>query len=155
MKKEGQGGERRLVEDRRRNHAKAFFVQFYKPRRRSSGRRPEDGHGTYVDFHEPQVLLVVVITLALCVVDVYATLTLLQMGGVELNPVMRELIEHDVWTFFIFKYVLTAACLFVLISYKKFRLYKSFSTLHTLYAVLVVYVLLVIYEMKLLAIAAG
>ena len=147
--------ERRTNPDRRRNHVKAFTTQFVKPRRGNESRRESDTHGFHVDFHEPRLMLVVVATLSLCIVDVYATLILLQRGGEELNPIMRKLIEADVWLFFVFKYVVTAAGLFVLLSYKNFRVYKNFSGLHSLYSVLIVYVLLVMYEIRLLILAIG
>lgn len=147
--------DRRIRQDRRANNVRAFFFQFGKPRRKRDGRRDGDTQGYYVDFHEPMLLLVVLVTLSLCIVDIYATLSLLEQGGVELNPVMRELIETDIWVFFIFKYVVTAGCLFILVSYKKFRLYKNFSALHTLYGVLLIYFLLVIYEIKLMALTLG
>lgn len=146
--------ERRSSEDRRRNHLRAFTAQFSNPPRRSvKGRRETDTHGFCVDVHEPELLIVILATLSLCVVDVYATLTILQRGGSELNPVMRALIEADVWLFFIFKYVITAGGLLVLLSYKNFRLYRKFSGMHTLYGILLVYILLVIYEVRLLALA--
>lgn len=154
----GPGGvavDRRQVRDRRRNHIKAFFVQFRKPRRRLLGRRKTDSHGFHCDFHDPVVLLVVLVTISLCVVDVYATLTLLQQGGVELNPIMRKLIEADALLFYTIKYGVTAGGLLVLVSYHRFRLYRSFSGLHTLYSVLGVYVLLVVYQLRLLSLAAG
>ena len=151
----GSMAERRTNPDRRRNHVKAFTTQFVKPRRSNESRRESDTHGFHVDFHEPRLMLVVVATLSLCIVDVYATLTLLQRGGEELNPIMRKLIETDVWLFFVFKYVITAAGLFILLSYKNFRVYKNFSGLHSLYSVLIVYVLLVIYEIRLLILAVG
>lgn len=147
--------ERRTNPDRRRNHLRAFTTQFVKPRRTNESRRETDTHGFHVDFHEPRLMFVVVATLSLCIVDVYATLILLQQGGKELNPIMRKLIEADVWLFFVFKYVVTTAGLFVLLSYKNFRVYKNFSGLHSLYSVLIVYVLLVIYEIRLLIIAMG
>lgn len=147
--------DRRDGQERRRRHLRAFLFQFHTPRRRGLGRREHDPHGVHSDFHEPVILLVVLVTMSLCVVDVYATLTLLQGGGVELNPIMRKLIMTDVWLFFGLKYTITAAGLFVLVSYKRFRLYRGFSSLHTLYGVLAIYVLLVVYQMRLLSVAAG
>lgn len=147
------GVERRASPDRRQNHAKAFFVQFVKPRRRTAGRRSDESTGYHGDFHDSKLLLVVLLTMALCIVDAYATLALLQLGGVELNPLMRGLINSNVWVFFVFKYLLTAACLAVLLSYKKFRVYRNFTAMHTLYGALAIYVLLVLYEIKLLAAA--
>ncbi len=143
------------VTDRRSNHFKAFFYQFFNPRRREKVRRATDSHGFHVDFHEPVLLVVVLVTVSLCVVDVYATLTLLQQGGVELNPFMRKLIHTDVWLFYLFKYIVTAAGLFVLLSFKRFRVYKNFNALHTLYGVMALYVVLVVYQIGLLSAAAA
>lgn len=147
--------ERRERVDRRHNHFKAFFYQFFNPRRRNEVRRATDSHAFHVDFHEPILLVVVLVIVALCVVDLYATLTLLQQGGVELNPLMRTLIHTDVWLFFLLKYIVTMAGLFVLLSYKRFRLYKNFNTLHALYGVLAIYVLLAVYQLELLSLAAS
>ena len=141
--------------DRRQNHAKAFFYQFLRPRRGDKARRSTDLHAFHVDFHEPVLLVVVLVTVSLCVVDVYATLTLLQQGGVELNPLMRELIHTDVWLFYLFKYIVTAAGLFVLLSFKRFRVYKNFNALHTLYGVMAIYAVIVVYQMGLLSAAAA
>lgn len=142
---------RRSDECRRRNHVKAFFRQFYKPRRRSEGRRETDIQPSHLDFHEPALLAVVLITLSLCIFDVYATLLLLQKGGTELNPLMQYLIDHNLWWFYGLKYTITAACLFVLLSYKRFRLFRNFNALHALYGVLVIYVMLAVYQVKLLS----
>ena len=124
--------DRRAGRDRRGKHLKAFLYQFVEPRRRHSHRRAADRHPFHVDIHEPALLAVVLITLSLCVVDVYATLTLLEKGGQELNPLMKQLIDRDVWLFFVVKYVMTAAGLFVLLSYRRFRFFRGLSGLHSL-----------------------
>lgn len=147
--------DRREGLDRRRDHLKAFAYQFVNPRRRNRQRRESDLHPFHVDFHEPTLLLVVLITLSLCVVDIYATLILLTRGGRELNPFMRHLINIDVWLFFIIKYSLTAACLFVLLSYRRFTFFRGLSGLHSLYGVLAIYTMLAIYQVGLLASALG
>ena len=120
---DGATGHRPRGEDRRRKHAKAFFVQFIKPRRRG-GRRQSDTHGFHTDFHGPFVLLIALIIMSLSIVDVFATLALLQKGSNELNPVMGKLIETDVKLFFVVKYVATALGVFLLLSYKQFRLFR-------------------------------
>ena len=145
--------DRRKGVDRRRNHVKAFLYQFVSPRRRRRHRRQLDEHPFHVDIHEPTLLLVVLTTLSLCVVDIYATLTLLSKGGSELNPFMRHLIDTNVWLFFIIKYFLTAAGLFVLLSYRNFKFLGELSALHSLYGVLVIYLLLAAYQVRLLSTA--
>lgn len=140
----------RLSGCRRRNHVRAVFYQFVKPRRRTGGRRKADSHPSHVDFHEPALLAVVLVAVSLCIFDIYATLTLLQKGGVEVNPVMRQLIDYDMWWFYVFKYTVTVAGLSVLLSCKNFRLYHNFKALHALYGALTIYIILALYQAKLL-----
>jgi hypothetical protein len=142
------------VEDRRRHHVKAFFVQFIKPRR-CDGRRQTDTHGFQVDFHGSLVLLVALVIMSLCIVDVFATLALLQKGSIELNPIMRKLIETDVRLFFVVKYVATTVGVFLLLSYKRFRLFnKNINSLHALYGFMSVYFMLVAYQVTQLYLVA-
>ena len=68
---------------------------------------------------------------------------------------MRKLIHTDVWLFYLFKYIVTAAGLFVLLSFKRFRVYKNFNALHTLYGVMMIYAVIVVYQMGLLSAAAA
>jgi hypothetical protein len=143
----------RRGEERRRRHISAFMYQFINPRRRKR-RRQGDAPGFHADFHEPMMLAVVLITVSLCIADIYITLTLLDRGGTELNPIMAELIYTDQWLFFVVKYSLTALGLFVLLSYRDFRFFNSISVLHMLYGILAIYVILVIYQIGLLAAAS-
>ena len=94
--------------------------------------------------------------MSLCIIDVFATLTLLGKGSIEMNPVMRELIETDVRLFFWFKYIATAIGLFLLLSFRHFRLFrKNINSLHALFAVIAVYALLVLYQLTQLYLIAG
>ncbi len=94
--------------------------------------------------------------MSLCIVDVFATLALLQKGSVELNPIMRKLIETDVRLFFVVKYVATVVGVFLLLSYKRFPLFgKNINSLHTLYGFMAVYLMLVVYQVTLLYLVAN
>ena len=93
--------------------------------------------------------------MSLSIVDVFATLALLQKGSVELNPVMRKLIETDLRLFFVVKYVATAAGVFLLLSYKQFRLFsRNINSLHALYGFMSVYFILVAYQVTQLYLVA-
>lgn len=152
---DGGSGHPARREDRRRNHVKAFFVQFVKPSRRR-GRRQTDTHGFQTDYHGPIVLLLALTVMSLCIVDVFATLTLLQIGSTELNPIMRELIESDVKLFFAVKYISNAVGVFLLLSYKGFQLFnKHINSLQALCVFIVVYLVLVTYQLTMLYIVAN
>ncbi len=94
--------------------------------------------------------------MSLSIVDVFATLALLQKGSIELNPVMAKLIETDVKLFFVVKYIATALGVFLLLSYKRFRLFrKNINSLHVLYGFMAVYLMLVMYQVVLLSLVAS
>ena len=148
-------GDRRRDIDRRQWSLRAFFHQFFMSRRQGERRREAAHPNHYVDLHEPKVLLTTLSILFLCVIDVYFTLTLLEHGGVELNPIMRYLLEKNIWWFFLGKYVVTACCLVVLVAHNHFRLFKWMTGLDILQAILLAYLLLIAYELLLLSLVPG
>lgn len=141
---------RRSVTDRRQRQLQAFLCQFVKARRVRERRINHDGARQYVDVHGPGLLLIVLAILMMCVADAYLTLTLLNDGAVELNPVMRPLVEGDWGTFFYVKYGVTACSLLILLMHKNFRLFGSLTGQHVLLSVLLGYALVIAYEVTLL-----
>ena len=74
----------RKYEDRRQDSWKSFLGQFYRRRRRGERRDDIDAAPTYyVDYHEPWLLIMVVLVMILCVADTFNTLTLIEHGGEE------------------------------------------------------------------------
>ncbi|MDH3639705.1 MAG: DUF5658 family protein [Gammaproteobacteria bacterium] len=147
--------DRRSEIDRRQWSLSAFFYQFVMGRRRGERRREARHPNHYVDMHQPKVLFTTLSILLLCVVDVYFTLTLLEHGGVELNPIMLYLIERSIWWFFVGKYTITACCLVVLVAHNHFRLFKWTTGFDILQAILLAYLVLVAYELLLLSLGPG
>jgi len=120
--------------------------------RRNVFRRHYDSKiGQYVDIHEPYLMVVVTGILLLCVMDAYFTMTILSIGGEEINPLMKALIEQDVLTFFIVKFLMTAVCLLFTVIHKHFRLFKLVSGYHILFSAFFLYFALIYYEVGLLA----
>ncbi len=87
----------------------------------------------------------------MCIIDGYNTLLLLDLGGVEINPLMRELIDRDATLFFSVKYALTAFCLMILVVHKRFLLLRVVSGYHIIIAVIFGYTILIGYQYRLLA----
>lgn len=143
--------DQRSYEDRRQRHVKAFFYQFLRARRRNPERREGDSHGFHVDYHDRRYFVVSLTILALCITDVYATITLLNRGSTEINPLMRSLVEYNPGLFFAFKYVATSFGIFILLSFRKFHILGNMTTMNLLYAILIFYLLLVFYEVVLLS----
>lgn len=140
----------RRFSDRRCRRVQAFFYQFFKAQRAGERRVEHNGAHYYVDVHEAELLLLILLILMMCIGDTYMTLTLLTHGGRELNPVMRLLIEYDVGWFFYTKYVVTACALIVLLMHKNLRVFGNVSGYQILVTVLFVYALLISYEIGLI-----
>ena len=89
--------------------------------------------------------------LLLCIIDSYNTLALLDLGGIELNPLMRELLDRDAKLFFGVKYAITAGSLIFLVVHKRFLLLNTVSGYNIIVAVLAGYSVLIGYQYRLLA----
>lgn len=141
--------ERRSGADRRRRRLPAFFRQFLHGRRAGERRLEHGPAHHYVDLHGPGLLLVILVILLMCVADAYLTLTLLNDGAVEVNPVMRAAIAADWKWFFYSKYVATACSLIILLMHKNYRVLGRVSGQHILFTVLLLYACLISYEIRL------
>ncbi len=143
------GVERRSGVDRRnRSHWQRAVLAASGQRRYA--RRAEDRANYYVDRYDRRWGYVTITILVLCCFDAIFTLNLIQQGiAVEANPIMDHLIEKNLTTFFIIKYLLTAVGLLVLLTHKNFYLFRTIRVSHVLLGLLVMYALLIKYELVL------
>jgi hypothetical protein len=118
--------------------------------RRHTPRRDTDVSIVSVDWHHPQWLAVALLTLVLSVADAVLTLTLLERGAYEANPLMASLIYGPAWLFAVTKIGLTAAGIVLLTLMARLRLFGSIRVSVILYLVLLTYSALVGYELWLL-----
>lgn len=120
--------------------------------RRRTGRRQDDLHrGYYTDKHDAPLLLTAMCVLLFAALDAVLTLQLIAYGATELNPLMRVLIEVDVYLFAWFKMALTAVVLIIAVSHANHRLFGLWRTRKVLLFALWVYVALVTYQLTLLS----
>ena len=141
---------RREADDRRQNHSRALFLSLFMRRRRGPRRADDSGRGQYVVIHEPAVVVLTLGIVLLCIADAFFTLNIIDRGGEEVNPFMRVLLEKDVLLFFSVKFTITSFCLLFTIVHKHFRILKTISGYHILYAVFICYATLIYYELVLL-----
>ena len=84
--------------------------------KRKTIRRQEDiKRILYVDHYSPGLFFTIVFILFLSVVDSLLTLSLLNHGAYETNPVMAYFLEIGPYTFFTFKYLITILSLIILL----------------------------------------
>ncbi len=144
--------ERRGGGDRRTRKITSLLHSFYRGRRKNPQRQNEKNKPFYTDVYGPDLLLLMLLILSLCVADAGLTILILQKGGVELNPFMVWLLESSSQTFFTTKYSLTVLCLIVVLLHINFKLFERLSMQYVLLAVLGGYTILIGYELRLLAI---
>ena len=93
--------------------------------RRMQVRRDEEREGTYVDRYGGALALSVVWVALMNVGDSFFTLVHLQSGGVELNPIARELLKTGTHGFVLTKCLLISLALLILTVHKNFWLARA------------------------------
>ncbi len=113
--------DRRSGPDRRRRPTR-LWDSLVGPRRRQGGRRAEDRPGLYVDVYHPSDVALVLTVFVLNLLDAFFTLSILERGGREENPLMERLLEAGQETFLYEKCFLVGFWLVLLVVHKNFRL---------------------------------
>ena len=89
--------------------------------KRENIRRQEDTRRIfYVDNYSPGLFFTIVSILFLCVIDALLTLSLLNHGAYETNPVMAFFLKFGPYTFFTSKYLLTFIPVICLLMFQKY-----------------------------------
>ena len=143
-------GSREDGTDRREVNFKSALHSSFRKRRVGPRRDAEVDTPHYVDIHNPIEVYVVILAITLSVMDCFFTLTLIQHGSEELNPIMDYFLQRDVTLFFVVKFCITSFGLLFLIMHKKFMLFNIISGFQLLVGSLVLYTLLVSYELSML-----
>ena len=121
--------------------------------RREKIRRQEDKRRIfYVDHYSSGLFFIIVSILFLCVIDALLTLSLLNLGAYETNPVMALFFKFGPYGFFTSKYLLTIIPVICLLMYRNIviRIIKI-STRSLLYFIAVVYLAVVGWELYLIS----
>ena len=137
--------ERRSGYDRRRMTARTFLQGGLTPRRRSSGRRCDDADWL-VDWHEPHLLFLAVAILLLSVTDAFMTLTLINLGAHEVNPVMDFVLAKQPHLFAAVKMALTGAGVLVLVTCARAKVFRVVRVSTFMHWFLLGYAALIGYE---------
>lgn len=136
--------------DRRNATLRALWAgSFHK--RRKGPRREQDRGIANNDWHHPQWLAVSILILLLCIADALLTLTLLDNGASEVNPLMDALIGGPGRSFALWKVGLTSAGVVLLVLMAQLRAFGRLPVGAILYVVLAGYSTLIGYEFWLLS----
>jgi hypothetical protein len=114
--------DKRILKDRRRHPTHGLSRFILRGQRRSFRRKEDQGAGGYVDRYGPGLLFLLVLILGLNVLDAFLTMVILEGGGVEMNPVVRSVIQLCGDRFWVWKFLTVSIPLVLLCLHSKFRL---------------------------------
>ena len=137
--------ERRNTADHRSAPTRPLSRYSLRGRRKKARRKTEDKN-YYVDVYEPLYFILITLILALCALDAYFTLKIIDFGGKELNRLMLVFIYKKPISALVFKYLVTAASIVVILIHKNFLVFGRLRVFYLIYAIFFVYLTLVAYE---------
>jgi len=143
-------GERRNRTERRNRRVWSICYGSFNPRRRAHPRRADDLRFHSLDWYSAHLLAVAIGISLLCMTDAFLTLTLLNRGADEVNPIMAALLYRSATAFTVFKMASTGICVVALVVLSKHRFMRVIRVEIFIYMVLGAYVSLIGYELWLL-----
>jgi hypothetical protein len=114
--------------------------------RRRDYRRTSEGQAIFTDYHHPWLFFLATGIMVLSGMDAVFTLRLLDLGAIELNPVMAALIGKGTFTFALTKMLLTSFGILALVFLARSMFMERFRTGAILTIFFVFYASLVCYE---------
>lgn len=134
--------------DRRRMSVRSILQGAFRPRRRA-GRRASD-QDTPIDWHHPHLMFLSLAMLALSVADAFLTVTLLNNGAEEANPLLALFVTRYPSLFAVVKMGLTGVGIVLLVAVAQSRLFRVIPGKLVFQGLVLAYLALVIYEAWLL-----
>jgi len=137
--------ERRVSKvDRRRLSVRSILQGAFSPRRRA-GRRGSD-QDTPIDWHHPHLMFLSLVMLGLSVADAFLTVTLLNGGAEEANPLLALFVTLHPSLFAAVKMALTGVSIVLLVAVAQSRLFRVISGRLVFQGLVLAYLALVLYE---------
>jgi hypothetical protein len=119
--------------------------------RRKNVRRAEDAkRGYYVDLYSKRSVFIISTILIMSIIDGYLTLSLVEQGAMEANPIMRFYLQLNTPLFLSVKYAVSYMSVFLLLIHKNFYIFKtSLSVKQIILGILGIYAGLIVWEVVL------
>jgi hypothetical protein len=111
----------RILRERRKKPTPALSRFTLWGRRRIFRRKIDQQKGGYVDQYNALIFFFLISAVALNMLDVFTTIVVLDLGGREINPIVRSAIEVYGDEFWGWKFVIVSACVVLLCLHCKFR----------------------------------
>ena len=137
---------KRAEDERREVTWKTVFYGFLRSRRHTH-RRSVDDDVVFLDWHHPWLFFLATGTMLLSCADAFLTLQLIELGMMEINPVMNAVMAQSTLLFTSTKLAMTGFGILVLVFLAKVRFLNRFRTGILLTVSFSIYATLVCYEL--------
>jgi hypothetical protein len=132
--------EKRTLNDRRQKPTPLVSRYTFLGRRKAIRRKSEQGQGGYVDRYSSALLILLVLVVGLNVLDSLFTMMILDSKGVEVNPIVRAVIDLHGEKFWIWKFGIVSFCLVLLCLHSTFKWTRGvIIVLSSIYLAVVIY----------------
>ena len=140
--------------DRRKARVSIFCSHWLTGRRKTVRREPDRQKSYQIDTFGPKTLAAILIIITLSILDALFTLFLISQGATEVNPIMAYFLDMGPSVFIAAKYVLTAACLILILAIRNFYLFNTKARVKILYVFFMIpFVLVIKWELYLIIFA--
>ena len=142
--------DQRTEKDRRKNPASPSSICLLGGRRKHVRRVEDAKRGYYVDLYSTRSVFIISTILVMSIIDGYLTLSLVEQGAMEANPIMRFYLQVNTPLFLCVKYAVSYMSVFLLLIHKNFYIFKtSLSVKQVILGILGIYAGLIVWEVVL------
>jgi hypothetical protein len=113
--------DKRILKDRRKRATPGFSRFIFFGRRKNFRRKEDRQGGGYVDRYSSVLFLFLVLILGLNILDALFTMIILDVGGLELNPIVSSVMTLYGDRFWVWKFGIVSLSLILLCLHSKFR----------------------------------
>ena len=136
---------RRSPVDRRKKPTPYWSWFTFFGRRKSLRRKTDQERGGYVDRYSYILFFLLVLILGLNILDSLFTMMIIDLGGQEVNPLVRAFIELHGDMFWIWRFVIASVALILLYLHRGFIMVRRM-----IIAIGSIYIVIVVYQMYLI-----
>jgi hypothetical protein len=137
--------ERRTIGERRKQPTPSWGFYTFLGGRRSLRRKSDQERGGYTDRYSPFVFFLIILILALNVLDSLFTMIIVDLGGRELNPVVKSVMALHGDHFWIYKFLMASGSLVLLCLHRGVRFFRGI-----IIAISSIYLIIVLYQVFLI-----
>ena len=137
--------EKRIQKDRRTQSTPGLSRYILFGQRKGYRRRVDQEKGGYVDRYSSGLFFILVLIVGLNVLDSLLTMTILERGGWELNPIVQSVMDLCGEKFWVWKFGMVSLCVVLLCLHSRFKRVMAVCIgSGFLYLVVIVYQILLI-----------